>query len=422
MSMSEDDVVRDAPEPTGHEADDEGIPHEPAPDLPPLVPELGSRVDALHHLPAPAFPTTGTALRSRLKRAANAALNLVGLSQRRFNETVAEALTLLMAETRGLRGWLEERAPLLPNAPDLAAALDGLRGAVEALRSGVTALRQDVGHLRERVAAGFEATRIVDRRQADLAGRVAELEGRGGSTEAERQARLDEVVRVLGQVGLEAQGLRATAQEHERWFRTLERKYEGLSLEARAIVEDRSAELPAPRVLDPESYARRLAAMSDGVRVNLGCGELAWPDYVNVDLRALPGVDVVADVRRLPFEPATVAELASAHLVEHFREHQLRTRVLPYWRSLLRGDGTLRIVCPNWAAMLERVQDGRMSLADFKTVTFGLQDYEGDDHFAMYTPDTLGNMLRECGFTRIEVLERDRLNGLCPEMELLARP
>jgi hypothetical protein len=290
MSMSDDEAP-----PPGRDEND--IPLEPAPDLPPLVPELGEHVDALHRLPAPAFPITGTALRSRLKRAANAALSVVGLSQRRFNETVAEALTLLLAETRGLRGWLEERAPLLPSGPDLAAALDGLRSVVESLRAGVGALRQDVAHLRERLAAGIDATRVVDRRQAELADRVAALESRGGATDEERQARLEEVVRVLGQVGLEVQALRATGQDYERWFHTLERKYEGLSLEARAIVEDRSTTLPAPRVVDPADYARRVAAMSDGVRVNLGCGELAWPDYVNVDLRALPGVDVVADVR-----------------------------------------------------------------------------------------------------------------------------
>src|SRR5262249_33156897 len=155
------------------------------------------------------------------------------------------------------------------------------------------------------------------------------------------------------------------------WFATLQKKYEGLSVEARAIVEDRSEVLPEPRIVDPDAYARRLATMSDGVRVNLGCGEQTLRNYVNVDARALPDVDVVADVRALPFEPGSLAEVASAHLVEHFREHQLRTRILPYWRSLLRADGRLRIICPDWDAMLTRLRDGRLPLADFKVLTFG---------------------------------------------------
>jgi hypothetical protein len=70
--------------------------------------------------------------------------------------------------------------------------------------------------------------------------------------------------------------------------------------------------------------------------------------------------------------------------------------------------------------MLERVHDGRMKLEEFKLVTFGWQDYEGDDHFAMYTPETLRALLGDVGFGRIEVLAVDRMNGLCPEMELVA--
>jgi predicted SAM-dependent methyltransferase len=175
-----------------------------------------------------------------------------------------------------------------------------------------------------------------------------------------------------------------------------------------------------PRILDPAAFERKTAAMGDRIRVNLGCGEKPWPDYINVDFREVPDVDVIAEVRRLPFDPGTLAELASAHLVEHFREHELRTQIVPYWKSLLRPDGALRVICPNWAAMLERLHDGRMSLADFKLITFGAQDYEGDDHFAMYTPETLSDLLRDCGFSRVEVTVAERMNGLCPEMEVLA--
>ncbi|HEV7734850.1 MAG TPA: hypothetical protein VGR62_21960 [Candidatus Binatia bacterium] len=399
------------------EAPDDAIPAAPGPDLPPpLRSELAGHLHGLHQSTAPAFPTNGPRLNARLKRALNAVLDLVGLSQRRFNQAVAETLTLMMAESRGLRAWLEERAPLLPSAPDLAARLDGLRGSVQELRL-------DVRYLRDHVAATRQGMQTLDERVSML------------------QARLDAVAPVgqavagasqpggwIGHVGATLAGLddglarlRVANDDHGRWFATLQRKYEALSVEARAIVEDRSSEPPAPRIIDPAVYAQRTAAMGDALRVNLGCGEQPWPDYVNVDLRPLPHVDVIADVRRLPFEPGSLAELASAHLVEHFREHQLRTRVLPYWRTLLRPDGCLRIVCPDWEAMLARLGDGRMPLADFKTITFGMQDYEGDDHFAMYTPDTLTGIVRDAGFSDVRVVARDRLNGLSPEMEVVAR-
>ena len=156
------------------------------------------------------------------------------------------------------------------------------------------------------------------------------------------------------------------------------------------------------------------------MRLNLGCGEKPLPNFVNVDFRALPDVEIVADVRRLPFGPEDVDEISSAHLVEHFRQHQLETVILPYWRSLLRPGGTLRVICPNWEAMLKRVHARELTLAEFKTVTFGLQDYEGDDHFAMYSPETLTEVMHAAGFEHVDVVVAERRNGLSTEMELTA--
>ena len=161
--------------------------------------------------------------------------------------------------------------------------------------------------------------------------------------------------------------------------------------------------------------------MDGALRVNLGCGEKTLPGYLNVDARELPEVDVVADVRRLPFDEGTLAEVASSHLVEHFREHELATGVLPYWRSLLRPGGTVRIVCPNWDALLGKLIDGEITLDDFRQVTFGAQEYEGDDHFAMYTPESLVLALRDAGFHDVDVVAKDRPNGLSLDMELIAR-
>jgi predicted SAM-dependent methyltransferase len=180
-------------------------------------------------------------------------------------------------------------------------------------------------------------------------------------------------------------------------------------------------DLPEPIVVDQHGHARRVES-DEGVRLNLGCGEKPLLDYINVDMRELPGVDVVADVRRLPYGPGTVAEISSAHLVEHFRQHHLKAVVLPYWRSLLAEDGRLRIVCPNWAVLIEQFNAGQITVDQLKQVTFGLQDYAGDDHFAMYTPDTLKQLLLETGFDNVEILEDRRQNGLSPEMELVAKP
>ena len=51
--------------------------------------------------------------------------------------------------------------------------------------------------------------------------------------------------------------------------------------------------------------------------------------YVNVDMRELPGIDVVATVDDLPFEPGTLDEIFSSHTLEHFPQEVLRRQLLP---------------------------------------------------------------------------------------------
>jgi hypothetical protein len=365
------------------------------PPPPPPIGELPVHLHRLHDNPAPRFYWEERGGWRRLvKRALNFVQRFVGAPQATFNREVVEGMTLLMAEIRGLRRWSETIAGTPADRP------------LDPLLQELATLRERVGHLQQWMSAELlEAGRHRRERVDQLDAALAQLERRVEALGAQDVALLREFRE--GFVG------------HAAWITTLQRKYQAVSLEAREHAEP-SATIREPHVVDPDAYARRLAELGGTIRVNVGCGEHPIDGYVNVDLRALPGIDVLADARNLPFGPGTLDELASAHLVEHFREHQARTRVLPYWKSLLRPGGRLRIVCPNWAAMLERVHDGRMKLEEFKLVTFGWQDYEGDDHFAMYTPETLRALLGDVGFGRIEVLAVDRMNGLCPEMELVA--
>ena len=58
------------------------------------------------------------------------------------------------------------------------------------------------------------------------------------------------------------------------------------------------------------------------VRLNLGCGRDIKPGWVNLDIEALPGVDVVADLNAcrtvsLPFEAEVFDDLLLNHVLEH---------------------------------------------------------------------------------------------------------
>ena len=173
-----------------------------------------------------------------------------------------------------------------------------------------------------------------------------------------------------------------------------------------------------PRIVSTDKL--EAAKAGDGIRLNLGCGHIPLDGYLNVDQRELPGVDVIADAHDLPFEPGSLAEITSAHMLEHFPQEALR-RMLRYWRALLRRGGRFGAIVPDGEAMLAQLAAGEYPFEDFREVLFGGQEYNGDFHFNMFTPASLTALLAEAGFTDIEVPVSGRRNGKCFEFEIHAR-
>lgn len=157
------------------------------------------------------------------------------------------------------------------------------------------------------------------------------------------------------------------------------------------------------------------------LRLNLGCGHVAEPDMVNIDGRDLPGVDVVASLDDLPFEAGSVDEIASAHVLEHFPRELLSRQLLPYWRELLVPGGVFRAVVPDIAAMARAFAIGEIEFEQFRSVTYGGQEYEGDAHFNGFSTDDLAAILVAAGFEQPTVVAEGRPNGECLEIEMIAR-
>ncbi|KRE51057.1 class I SAM-dependent methyltransferase [Paenibacillus sp. Soil724D2] len=185
-------------------------------------------------------------------------------------------------------------------------------------------------------------------------------------------------------------------------------KFNGTKLEKTSNIES--------RIINKTKYHNMVNAKD--VRINLGSGTLVNDQYLNVDMRELEGVDVVADARNLPFPQNSVNELFLSHVIEHFSESEMRNNILPHWYSILDVGGKIKIICPNWESMLNSYASGEITYDELKEVTFGSQEYEGNFHFNMFTPLTLIALMEEIGFSNINVISESRKNGLCFEMEI----
>lgn len=61
---------------------------------------------------------------------------------------------------------------------------------------------------------------------------------------------------------------------------------------------------------------------TDVLKLNLGCGRMILPGFINIDIMPLPGVDVQWDLNNLksnplPFEESSVNEILCSHTLEH---------------------------------------------------------------------------------------------------------
>lgn len=172
-----------------------------------------------------------------------------------------------------------------------------------------------------------------------------------------------------------------------------------------------------PRLVDLEKID---AMRANGLRLNIGCGHIQFKDYLNIDSRSLPGIDIIADATDLPFEENELAEIYSSHLVEHFPSHILERVILPHWSALLQPGGVLTTIAPDGEAMLQAMKTDQMEFEDFREVLFGSQDYDGDFHYNLITPETFSKSLKCAGFKNITEEYVGKRNGKCFEFKITA--
>ena len=69
---------------------------------------------------------------------------------------------------------------------------------------------------------------------------------------------------------------------------------------------------------------KSLIKQNSGIFLDIGCGGLTQPGWVGLDIRDLPGVDIVHDVEEFPWPlPDGCVKLALAsHLIEHINPHK----------------------------------------------------------------------------------------------------
>ena len=153
---------------------------------------------------------------------------------------------------------------------------------------------------------------------------------------------------------------------------------------------------------------------NDGkVRLNLGCGDKILEGYINVDFaesRKGNKPDIIADLRKLDFEDSYADEILSVHVIEHFYPWEAED-LLMHWKDILKSGGTLILECPNilTAAKMLVEHPEKAAIGKGKDGQMAMWPLYGDPawkdplmhHRWGYTPVTLIDLLKECGFKNV---------------------
>jgi predicted SAM-dependent methyltransferase len=310
------------------------------------------------------------------------------------------------------RGGLAKRlarpffSPLLARINSLAQRMD----AAEAHMQAVQARMEELAHAEEQLYARMRELLEAKQLIAAVEPRTALLERQLTTTQKMVDDLLDAV---SAQNAVAREARRESIKGQADLAQRVEFIRRELMLEARYRADPGDVGLPEPLVVNEGKLGAR------PLRVNLGSGQAPIDDYVNTDVRPLPGVDVVAEVGKLPFDEGSLDEIRSAHLLEQFPAPRL-DRLIRYWYALLRPGGAFTAVVPDSESMIRAFVAGDVPWADLKEVTFGGQEYAGDFHFSMFSQDELISTLTNAGFVDVKVVDSGRRNGAGLEMEVVA--
>ncbi|MEM2169639.1 MAG: class I SAM-dependent methyltransferase [Candidatus Bathyarchaeia archaeon] len=139
--------------------------------------------------------------------------------------------------------------------------------------------------------------------------------------------------------------------------------------------------------------------------LDVGCGNKKLTNSIGVDFRKTEAVDVIADVRKLPFRDRSIDRVYSRYVIEHFSWRKVG-EVLAEWSRVLKVGGVMELICPDLRTrcLLFFIKPSMLNLRGI----YGGQDYEGNVHMCGFDYKMLRFLLSLCG---LRVVKRMR-NGL----------
>ena len=144
------------------------------------------------------------------------------------------------------------------------------------------------------------------------------------------------------------------------------------------------------------------------MKLHLGCGNKKLDGFINIDIRYLPNVDEVNNIKFLRnYELNSIDEIYTSHTLEHFGRWEYKY-VLNRWYELLKPNGLLRMAVPDFESICNYYIKTK-DLNKLIGLLYGGQDYNENYHYMTFDFESLKNVLSDIGFYDIKLWDNNEI-------------
>jgi len=158
---------------------------------------------------------------------------------------------------------------------------------------------------------------------------------------------------------------------------------------------------------EKKSKTQSMKRLPEGpVKLDICGGEFPYGHgFLNVDVRPMPKVDIVADISKgLDFKDHSIDEILSCGTLEHFYIPTVM-KILKEMKRVLKPGGRLTVGVPNLKTILSAFQQGEMDFRLFNQYVYGSVQKDINPynvHRSLWDPERMINAMIEAGFISVD--------------------
>lgn len=137
--------------------------------------------------------------------------------------------------------------------------------------------------------------------------------------------------------------------------------------------------------------------------------------HLNVDIRDLPNIDIVADAKKLPFKKGEHDAIVTRNLVEHFGRHEIDD-LFKEWARVLKKGGQVVIETVDVGRLMDNWHN--IPTENWLDGILGAQTYPENFHKMSFTEGIMYEKLAKAGFQIDEF--RTIVHREIPRMQVIA--